>query len=240
MRQWPQAGSPVRDLAYASTLPFASTEGLRRGGQSRSRMISSAARLTAEGDSDGLEGEPRILAPPEPEVGPDAASDDEHEIGHQRTVPDRPFGEVEAVHQTAPRRRTFWPGRNVCTPAVTTNSPVSSPWEITTSAGSYRSDLDAAQGHRLALRIDHPHGRASPCLGEGARRHLDAGRRGQSDAADDSVSQLHRRRRIGDPDLHLKCPRRGIRLGRNLPHPAGRLHLWVVGEGDVDQRVAAG
>ena len=78
-----------------------------------------------------------IFAPPEPEVGPDARDrDDEHEIGHQGTVPDRPFGEVEALHWAAPRRRTFWPGRSVCTPAVTTISPVSSPCEITTVAGS--------------------------------------------------------------------------------------------------------
>src|SRR5271166_6658005 len=85
----------------------------------------------------GLDGEVRILAAPEPEVGSDARHhDDEHEIDHERTMADRPFGEVE-VHQTAPRRRTFWPGRNVCTPAVTTSSPVSRPWEITMAAGSY-------------------------------------------------------------------------------------------------------
>ena len=41
----------------------------------------------------GLDGEVRILAPPEPEVGPDARDhDDEHEIDHERTMPDRPFG----------------------------------------------------------------------------------------------------------------------------------------------------
>ena len=186
----------------------------------------------------GLDGEVRILAAPEPEVGPDARDhDDQHEIGHQRTMPDRPFGEVEAVHEAAPRRRTFWPGRSVCTPAVTTNSPVFSPLLITTAAWSYRSDLDAAQGHRLALWIDHPHGRTPVGLGERARRHLDAGRRGKPDAAEHSGSEPHARRRIGDPDLDLKRPGRGIRLGRNLPHLAGRLHLRVVGEGDLDVRV---
>ena len=30
----------------------------------------------------------------------------------------------------------------------------------------------------------------------------------------------------------------GIRLGRNLPHTAGRLHLQVVAEGDLDRGVA--
>ena len=152
-------------------------------------------------------------------------------------MPDRPFGEVEAVHEAAPRRRTFWPGRSVCTPAVTTNSPVSSALRDHDGGLVVSQDLHVAQGHGLALRIDHPHGRASVGLGERARRHLDAGRRGQPDAADDSVSELHGRRRIGDADLDLKRPGRGIRLGRNLPHPAGRLHLRVVGEGDLDLRV---
>ncbi len=88
-------------------------------------------------DHHGLDGEVRILAPPEPEVGSDARDDDdEHEIGHQGTVPDCPFGEVEALHEAAPRRRTFWPGCSVCTPAVTTSSPISSPCETTTEAGS--------------------------------------------------------------------------------------------------------
>ena len=41
----------------------------------------------------GLDGEVRILAPAEPKVGADARHhDDEHEIDHQRTMPDRPFG----------------------------------------------------------------------------------------------------------------------------------------------------
>src|SRR4029077_1618195 len=64
--------------------------------------------------------------------------DDEHEIGHKGTVAKRPFGEVEALHQTAPSNRTFWPGSRVCTPAVTTRSPASSPCETTTVAGSCR------------------------------------------------------------------------------------------------------
>src|SRR5690348_225331 len=87
----------------------------------------------------GLDREVRVLAAPEPEVGPDARDhDDQHEIGHKGPVPKRPFGEVEAFHQTAPRTRTFWPGRSTWTPAVTTTSPVSNPCEITTVAGSCR------------------------------------------------------------------------------------------------------
>ena len=85
----------------------------------------------------GLHGEVRILAAPETEVRSDSRRhDDEHEIDHERTMPDRPFGEVEAVHEASPRRRTIWPGRSVCTPAVTTIWPVSRPREIATEAGS--------------------------------------------------------------------------------------------------------
>ena len=140
----------------------------------------------------GLDGEVRILAPPEPEVGPDARDrDDEHEIGHEGAVPDRPFGEVEALHEAAPRSRTFWPGRSVCTPAVTTTSPVSSPCEITTVAGSYRRTSTLRSDTVWRCAIDHPHGRVSVRLGERARRDLHAGGRRQLDAAGDGGSQLH-------------------------------------------------
>ena len=176
---------------------------------------------------------------PEPEVRKDARDhDDEHEIGHQRTVPKRPFGEVEALHQTAPRTRTFWPGRSTWTPAVTTTSPVSNPCDITTVAGSYRRDVHLSQGHSLALRIDHPHGRMSVCLGECTRRDLHAGGCGQLDAAGDSGPQLHGLGRIDDADLDLERSGGGIRLGRHLPHAAGGPHGRVVGEGDLHQRIA--
>ena len=75
-------------------------------------------------------------------------------------------------------------------------------------------------------------------LGERARRNLHAGRRGQPDAAGDGGSQPHGVRRIDDADLDLECPGRGVRLRRNLPHAAGRLHLRIVGEGDLDHGVA--
>ena len=59
----------------------------------------------------GLDGEVRILAAPEPEVGPDARDhDDQHEIGHERTVPDRPFGEVEAFIRRLPGAGPSGPG----------------------------------------------------------------------------------------------------------------------------------
>ena len=185
----------------------------------------------------GLDGEVRILASPEPEVGPHSShDDDEHEIDHERTVADRPFGEVEA-HHTAPRMRTFWPGRSVCTPAVTTSAPVSSPWEITTEAGIVAQDLDVAQGDGLAQRIDHPHGRAPVRLGQRARRDLDAGRGRKPETADDGGPEPHGFRRIDDADLDLECPGRGIRLRRDLPHPAGRLDLRVVAEGELDRGI---
>ncbi len=85
----------------------------------------------------GLDRKVRILAAPESEVRSESRNhDDEHDVGDERTMPNRPISEVEAVHQTAPKMRTFWPGCSVCTPAVTTTSPVSSPWEIATEFGS--------------------------------------------------------------------------------------------------------
>jgi hypothetical protein len=36
----------------------------------------------------------------------------------------------------------------------------------------------------------------------------------------------------------LKRPGSGIGLGRHFPHPAGGSHLWVIGEGELDERVA--
>ena len=90
----------------------------------------------------------------------------------------------------------------------------------------------------LALRVDHPHGGASVRLGQRARRNLQTGRRGQLDAAGDSGPQPHSFRRIGNPDFDLKRPGSGIGLGRHFPHAAGGSHLWVIGEGELDQRVA--
>ena len=39
--------------------------------------------------------------------------DHEHEIGDEGPVLDRPFGKIEALHETAPNRRTSWPGCSV-------------------------------------------------------------------------------------------------------------------------------
>ena len=44
--------------------------------------------------------------------------------------------------------------------------------------------------------------------------------------------------RIRDADLDLKRSGRSVGLRRNLPHPAGRLHLRIAAEGDLDLRVA--
>ena len=121
---------------------------------------------------------------------------------------------------------------------MTTTSPVSNPCEITTVAGSYRETSTLSQRDSLALRIDHPHGRVSVCLGQRTRRDLHAGGRGQLDAAGDSGPQLHALGRINDADLELERSGGGIRLGRHLPHAAGGPHGRVVGEGDLHQRIA--
>ena len=48
----------------------------------------------------------------------------------------------------------------------------------------------------------------------------------------------HRLGRLREPDLDLEGPGRGIRLRRNLPHAAGGPHGRVVGQGDLNHRVA--
>src|SRR5262249_56701928 len=63
--------------------------------------------------------------------------DHDHQEDGERAVPEGPFREVG--HGGAPSRRTFWPGWSACTPAVTTISPPSRPWETSTVAGSKRS-----------------------------------------------------------------------------------------------------
>ena len=56
----------------------------------------------------GLHSEVRILAAPEPDVGPNAREGDhQHKIGHQRAMPDRPFGKIETVHDAPPMMLTF-------------------------------------------------------------------------------------------------------------------------------------
>src|SRR5271166_2519476 len=102
---------------FASTAPCLCIDVAFRpdGRIGRRRTISQAddffcGEADSEGGSDSLQDELRILAPPEPQVGPDARNQDhQHEKDHERTMADRPFGEVEAVHQAAPRRRTFCP-----------------------------------------------------------------------------------------------------------------------------------
>ena len=86
--------------------------------------------------------------------------------------------------------------------------------------------------------IDHPDGGTPFGLGERARRDLDAVGRGEPEAADDRGAEPHGLGRIGEADLDLERSRRGIRLRRDLPHPADRLHARVVAQRDLDRGVA--
>jgi len=85
-----------------------------------------------------LDDERGILAAAEPEVRHYAgAHRNDHEEDRERTMCERPFRKVQSGHDDGdPSKRTFWPGCNACTPAVTTISPVSSPSETATVAGS--------------------------------------------------------------------------------------------------------
>ncbi|MEH2546767.1 hypothetical protein V1283_003412 [Bradyrhizobium sp. AZCC 2262] len=57
----------------------------------------------------GLDDEGRILAAAKSEIGQDACDDgDDHDVGDERAVIERPFGEID--HGSNPSRRIFWPG----------------------------------------------------------------------------------------------------------------------------------
>src|SRR5271169_3130615 len=64
---------------------------------------------------------------------------DDHEIDDKRSVFERPLRKVEPHHDSDPSSRTFCPGWRAWTPAVTTISPVSSPWETAAVAWSKRN-----------------------------------------------------------------------------------------------------
>src|SRR5262245_10833071 len=83
----------------------------------------------------GPEGELRILVASERDVRADARSDGrDHHEDDDRSLAERPGGEIESAHGGAWSRRTFWPGRRVWTPAVTTMSSGARPCATTTSA----------------------------------------------------------------------------------------------------------
>ena len=57
----------------------------------------------------GLDDEGRIFAAAKSEIGQDAGDDgNDHDVGDERAVFERPFGEID--HGSDPSRRIFWPG----------------------------------------------------------------------------------------------------------------------------------
>ena len=112
----------------------------------------------------GLDGEVRILAPAEPQVGADARHhDDEHEIDHERTMPDRPFGEVE-VHQTDSQEADFLTGAQRLHAGGDHDFACFQALRDHDGGRIVSHDFDVAQGYSVILRIDHPDGRASACF----------------------------------------------------------------------------
>ena len=57
----------------------------------------------------GLDDEGRIFAAAKSKIGQDAGDDgNNHDVGDERAVFERPFGEID--HGSDPSRRIFWPG----------------------------------------------------------------------------------------------------------------------------------
>ncbi len=87
----------------------------------------------------GLDDEGRVLVAAKPEIGESAGRHrHQHDIDDQRAIAECPLRQVQLLHDSDPSSRTFWPGRSACTPALTTMSPVSSPCDTVTVAGSKR------------------------------------------------------------------------------------------------------
>ena len=83
----------------------------------------------------GFDDESRVLVAAKAVVGHQARNNRcDHDIDDEGAVLERPVRKIN--HDGVPSSRTFWPGWRACTPAVTTISPVSRPWEMTTPPGS--------------------------------------------------------------------------------------------------------
>ena len=80
------------------------------------------------GDEHGLDREARVFVTAKVDEGEGPGDHaDQHHVDGQLPGLQRPFRKVRADHEPAPSRRTGWPGRSACTPAVTTMSPGAKP-----------------------------------------------------------------------------------------------------------------
>src|SRR5262245_11859915 len=91
-------------------------------------------------DHHGFDDEARIFVAAQAIIGENSSGHrDDHEIGDERAVVEGPLRQIQLLHSSDPSSRTFCPGCNAWTPAVTTTSPSSSPCETITVAGSKRN-----------------------------------------------------------------------------------------------------
>src|SRR5262249_33994665 len=108
----------------------------------------------ADADHHDLDGEVWVLGTSEVEVGIDAggAQENNHEQ-HQRLGRDRPLREIKPFHDapfhlrvgakslvSASTARTRMPGSSLCTPRVTTSSPLATP-ALTSAASSVKDAI---------------------------------------------------------------------------------------------------
>src|SRR5262249_25240973 len=90
------------------------------------------------GDDHRPEREYRVLAAAQSQERQRACDHgDDHQEDDQRASAERPLGKIGTDHCLVSSKRTFWPGRSACTPAVTTTSPGLSPDRTATLAESW-------------------------------------------------------------------------------------------------------
>ena len=109
----------------------------------------------------GLDDEGRVLAAAQPVVGGKPRQHrDDHQVDGDRTVLQRPFGEIEAAglprSWLASEQPDLLARCSACTPAVTTMSPASGRSPTATRYSPMALDLDRPQRHGQGCGIDHP------------------------------------------------------------------------------------
>ena len=214
----------------------------------------------ADVDVHDLDGEGRVFRATELgiRIDPGGADQQDHEQ-HQRLMRDRPFRQIEALHDVAPRSlldcvsrasmvRTRRPASSVWTPSVTIRSPLLMP-PVTSAASPVKDgDRDRPQRQR-AVVVDHVDRRPGAAIEHGGERHarhrrlalaLEHHRRGHAErdvvigVEDREARRKGAGRRVG---LRRKLAQPRLEAAVAIrPQPHGRLRLLRLAEPGFRQR----